>query len=89
MEKKPLKLLMPDFLKVHSITFYIELSPKYVGVGVNFAPLKENLSGDPQFLFFFLKVYIKVYEIKIKLRLLMPDFLKVHSITFYIELSSK
>ena len=33
---------MPDFLKVHSIAFYIELSSKYVGVGVNFAALKEN-----------------------------------------------
>ena len=28
--------------KVHSITFYIELSSKYVGLGVNFALLKEN-----------------------------------------------
>ena len=59
---------MPDFfLKVHSITFYIELSSKYVGVEVNFALLKENKSGDPLFLFFFLNCYIKVYEIKTKL----------------------
>ena len=58
---------MPDFLKVHSIAFYIELSSKYEGVGVNFALLKENKSGDPQFLFILLKVYIKVYEIKTKL----------------------
>ena len=58
---------MPDFLKVHSKAFYIELSSKYVGVGVNFGLLKENYSGGPQFLFFFLKGYIKVYEIKTKL----------------------
>ena len=58
---------MPDFLKVHSIAFYIELSSKYEGVGVNFALLKENKSGDPQFLFILLKGYIKVYEIKTKL----------------------
>ena len=30
------------FLKVHSITSYIELSSKYVGVGVNFALLSVN-----------------------------------------------
>ena len=58
---------MPDFLKVHSIAFYIELSSKCEGVGVNFALLKENKSGDPQFLFILLKGYIKVYEIKTKL----------------------
>ena len=28
--------------KVHAITFYIELFSKYVGVGVDFAFLKEN-----------------------------------------------
>ena len=33
---------MPDFLEVHSIAFYIELSSKYEEVGVNFALLKEN-----------------------------------------------
>ena len=33
---------MPEFLKVHSIAFYIELSLKYVGVGVNFGLMKEN-----------------------------------------------
>ena len=47
---------------------YIELSSKYVcvwgGVGVNFALLKGNNSGDPHFSFFFLKGYIIVYEIK-------------------------
>ena len=58
---------MPDFIKLHSITFYIELSSNKMGVGVNFALLKENLSGDPHFLFCFLKGYIKVYEIKTKL----------------------
>ena len=58
---------MPDFFKVHPIAFYIELSSKYEGLGVNFALLKENKSGDPQFLFIFQKGYIKVYEIKTKL----------------------
>ena len=38
--------------------FYIKLSSKYVGVGVNCALLKENKSGDPHFLFFFLIVII-------------------------------
>ena len=33
---------MPDFLKVHTIAFYIDLSSKYVGVGVKFGLLKEN-----------------------------------------------
>ena len=33
---------MPDFFKVHSIAFYIELSLKYAGVGVHFGLLKEN-----------------------------------------------
>ena len=42
-------------LKVHPITFYIELSSKYVGVGVNFSLLNENQSGDHHFLFVFLK----------------------------------
>ena len=53
---------MPDFLKVHSISFYIELSSKYEGVGVNFALLKENRLITTIFLFFFLKGYIKVHE---------------------------
>ena len=48
-------------------TFIWSSCSKYVGVGTNFALLKENESGDPQFLFFFLKGYIKVYEIKVKL----------------------
>ena len=52
--------------KVRSIAFYIDLSAKYVGVGVNFALLKENWFGDPIFILF-LKVNIKVYEIKTKL----------------------
>ena len=39
---------MPDLKKnTHSITFYIDLSSKYVGKGVNFALLKGNKSGDP------------------------------------------
>ena len=33
---------MPEFLKAHSIAFYIEFSSKYAGVAVNFALLKEN-----------------------------------------------
>ena len=37
------------------------------GVEVNFALLKENKSGDPHVVFFFLKGYIRVYEIKTKL----------------------
>ena len=33
---------MPDFFKVHSIAFYIELSSKYEGLGVNFALSKKK-----------------------------------------------
>ena len=58
---------MPDFLEIHYIAFYIDLSSKYEGVGVIFALLAENKSGDPQFFFIFLKGYIKVYEMKTKL----------------------
>ena len=41
-EKQNFEIVNARFLKVHSITFYIELSSNYVGVGVNFALLKEN-----------------------------------------------
>ena len=55
---------MPDFLKIHSITFYIELlSSKYVGVGVNFALLTKISLVTPIFIRFS-KSYIKVYGIK-------------------------
>ena len=37
--------------KFYSLTFYIELSFKSVGVGLNLALLKDN----PRFCFFFLK----------------------------------
>ena len=53
--------------KVHSITFYVKLSSKSVGVGLNFALLKENYFDGPHFLFVFLKGKIIVYEIKTKL----------------------
>ena len=52
--KKNFEIVNARFLKVHSITSYIELSTKCVGVGVNFALLSGNSSGDPHFLFFFL-----------------------------------
>ena len=68
---------MPDFLKVHSIAFYIELSSKYVGVEVTFGLQKENKSGDPQFLFFFLKGYIKVYEIKQNFEIVNARFFNI------------
>ena len=51
--KKKFEIVHARFLKAHSITSYIELSSKYVGVGVNFALLSENESGDPDFYFFF------------------------------------
>ena len=73
--KKNFEIVNARFLKLHSITSYIELSSKCMVVGVNFALLSGNTSGDPHFLFFFLKGYIKVYGIKTNfLRLLMPDF---------------
>ena len=55
-KNKTLKLLTPVFLKKNTCNnVYIELSSKYVGVGVNFALLKENLSGDPHFFIIFSK----------------------------------
>ena len=54
--KQNFEIVKARFLKVHSITFYIELSSKYVGVGVNFALLKENKSDDPHFYSFFWRV---------------------------------
>ena len=50
----------------HSSTCYIELCIKHMEVGSIVALLKENLLGDPRFLFFFLKGCIIVHEIKIK-----------------------
>ena len=38
---------------MHSLTFYIELSSKFVGVVLNLALLKDNKSGDPLILFSF------------------------------------
>ena len=38
---------------------------KPIGVGLNLALLKENLFGDPRFLFFFLKGIIRVHDLKI------------------------
>ena len=40
--KQNFEIVNARFFKVHSITCSIELSSKYVGVGVNFALLKEN-----------------------------------------------
>ena len=41
-QKQNSEIINARFLKVHSITFDIELSSKYAEVGVNFALLKEN-----------------------------------------------
>ena len=49
----------------NSRNFYVELCMKPMGVGLNLALLKENLFGDPRFLFIFLKGIIIVHEIKI------------------------
>ena len=57
-----------------------------MGVGVNFALPNENESGDPNFLFVFLKGYIKVYGIKTKFfEIVYARFLKEHSITFILN----
>ena len=47
--------------KLHSLTFYIELSSKCVGVGITLALLLDNKSGDP---YFFLKCQMIVHEKK-------------------------
>ena len=49
---------------------------KPTGVGLNLVLLKENLFGDPSFLFFFLKGIIIVHEIKNK-------FLRFFDIRFF------
>ena len=41
-----------DQKKVHSFIFHIELSSKFVGVGLNLAFLKEDKYGDPRFFSF-------------------------------------
>ena len=51
--EKNFEIVNARFLRVHSITFYIKLSSKLVGVGANVALLKENLSGDPHFFILF------------------------------------
>ena len=50
----------------HSLTFYIELSSKPVGVGLNLALLKDNEYGDPDFFLKILKGKMIVHEIKTK-----------------------
>ena len=47
-----------------------------MGVGINFALLKDNLFGGPNFVFSFLKGKIKVYEIKTKLEIVNAIFNK-------------
>ena len=47
------------------LTFYIELCMNSMGVVLGLALQKDNYSGDPRFLFFFLKGNIIAHEIKI------------------------
>ena len=61
--------------KNHYLRFYIELSLKYVVVGLNLAILKDNLYGNPPFFFFFLKGKMIVHEIKTKFKVFVSDFL--------------
>ena len=51
-----------------------------MGVGINFALLKEAWYGDPHFLFFFLKVKILVYEIKAKLSVKIYHSVSCHGL---------
>ena len=60
--------------KYTHVTFCIKLSSKLVGVGLNFALLKDNWSGDPRFFFFFLKCKMIVHDIKTTKYILMPFF---------------
>ena len=39
--------------KLHSLTFYIELSSNFVGVGLNLALLRDYKYDDPRFFFIF------------------------------------
>ena len=53
---------------------YIELSSKYVGMGINYAVLKEKKSGDPFFILFS-RGKIIVYEIKQNFKIFNVIFL--------------
>ena len=53
-----------NYKKLHSLTFYIELSSKFVGVGLNLVLLKDNKGADHRFFFFFLKCRMIVHEIR-------------------------
>ena len=64
--------------KGSTLTFYIELCMKFMGVGLDLALQKENKFGDPRFLFFFLKGNIIDHEIIIH----SWDF--QYQISFYI-----
>ena len=52
--------------KIHSLTFYIESSSKFVGVGLHLALLKDKIISLAALIFFlfFLKCQIIVHEIK-------------------------
>ena len=39
-----------DQKRIQSLSFYIELSSKFVEMGLNLAILKDNKSGDPLFI---------------------------------------
>ena len=39
--------------KIHFLTFKIEYSSKFLGMELHLALLKDNLSGDRQYFFFF------------------------------------
>ena len=56
---------MEFWQKIHSLKFYIELSSKFVGKGLNLALLQDNESGDPRF-FPFSKMQMIVHGIKTK-----------------------
>ena len=48
------------------LTFYIELSSKSLGVGLNLALQKGNLYGDPHLFFFSLKAKMMIHVRKTK-----------------------
>ena len=51
---------------MHSWTFYIELSMKFVGVGLNMAPRKIDSLVTLDFFLFLLKCQMIVHEMKTK-----------------------
>ena len=66
--------------KLHFLTFYIELSSKFVGLGLNLALLKIISLVTPNFYFFFLKCQMIVHKTKIKNKIFNARFFDIYNL---------